>query len=83
MRMFGYNIMRTSARRVVAEHGYRTAMTFFRRTAARQKRLFAKHGIALANPRRAGLLPSARPHRAGLARTLDSALDVLEAKLGA
>ena len=35
MRMFGYNIMRYSARRVVAEHGYRTTLAFFRKNAAR------------------------------------------------
>jgi hypothetical protein len=81
MRMFGYNIMRTSARRVVAEHGYRTALAYFRRHAARHRRLFAKHGIVLADPRRARSLPHARPHRAGLARALDGALDRLETKL--
>ena len=67
MRMFSYNIMRTSARRMVAEHGYRTALAFFRRTAAQKRRLFAKHGIALATragPRR---FPRSRPQRAVLA----------------
>ena len=82
MRMFSYNIMRTSARRTVAEHGYRTALAFFRRTAAKKRRLFAKHGIALADPRRAPAVPRLRPQRAVLARTLDGALDRLEAKLG-
>jgi predicted acylesterase/phospholipase RssA len=81
IRMFGYNIMRTSARRVVAEHGYRTALAFFRHNAARHRRLFAKHGMLLADPRRARSLPQARPHRAGLARALDGALDRLEARL--
>jgi len=81
MRMFGYNIMRTSARRVVAEHGYRTAVAFFRRTAARQRRLFAKHGIGFADPRRIHGVPPAPPRRAGFARALDGVLDRLEAKL--
>ena len=48
VRMFGYNIMRYSARRVVAEHGYRTALAFFRHHSERYRRLFAKHGIAMA-----------------------------------
>jgi predicted acylesterase/phospholipase RssA len=82
MRMFSYNIMRTSARRTVAEHGYRTALAFFRRTAAKKRRLFAKHGIALADPRRVPAVPRSRPHRAALARSLDGALDRLELKLG-
>lgn len=81
MRMFGYNIMRTSARRVVAEHGYRSTLAFFRKNAARQRRLLARHGVALADPRRAPELPRRRPQHAGLARTLAGALDRLEAKL--
>jgi len=83
MRMFGYNIMRTSARRLVAEHGYRSALAFFRRTAARQRRLFAKHGIGFADPRRIRGVPPAPAARAGFARTLDGVLDGLEAKLRA
>jgi predicted acylesterase/phospholipase RssA len=83
MRMFGYNIMRTSARRVVAEHGYRTALALLERGAARHRRLFAKHGIRLADPRRLRRVPTAaRPHRTRLARTLDGALAELESRLG-
>jgi hypothetical protein len=37
--------------------------------------------MVLADPRRARSLPPPRPHRAGLARALDGALDRLEAKL--
>ena len=81
MRMFGYNIMRTSARRVMAEHGYRTALAFLRRNATRHRRLFAKHGLAPRDPRRAPELPSQRPRRSGLARVLAAALDRLEARL--
>ncbi len=82
MRMFGYNIMRASAQRMVAEHGYRSAVAFFRRNAARQRRLFAKHGIVLADPRQNRGVPPPRPQRGGLACALDGALDRLEAKLG-
>ena len=81
MRMFRYNIMRTSARRVIAEHGYRTALAFLRRKSARHLRLFAKHGIALRDPRRAPELPSPRPRRSDLARALSAALDRLELRL--
>lgn len=81
MRMFGYNIMRTSARRVVAEHGYRTALASLRRTASQQRRLFAKHGIRFADPRRVRRLPQPRGHRAGVARSLEGVLDALEMKL--
>ena len=35
MRMFGYNIMRMSARKVVAEDGYRTVLKCFRKNHAR------------------------------------------------
>jgi hypothetical protein len=82
VRMFGYNIMRYSARRVVAEHGYRTTLEFFRRDRERYRRLFAKHGIAMADPGRVPDLPPRHPHRSSLARALDSSLDRLESRLG-
>jgi predicted acylesterase/phospholipase RssA len=82
MRMFGYNIMRYSARRVVAEHGYHSALTFFRKNAARYRRLFAKHGIRMADPERLPGVPPRHPHRSSLARTLDSSLERLESRLG-
>jgi predicted acylesterase/phospholipase RssA len=82
VRMFGYNIMRYSARRVVAEHGYRTALAYFRRHAGRYRRLFAKHGIAMADPRRVPDVPSRHPHQSDLARSLDSSLERLESRLG-
>jgi len=82
VRMFGYNIMRYSARRVVAEHGYHTALATFRRHAVRYRRLFAKHGIAMADPRRVPDVPSRHPHRSDLARSLDSSLERLESRLG-
>ena len=82
VRMFGYNIMRYSARRVVAEHGYHTALAYFRRHAVRYRRLFAKHGIAMADPRRVPDVPSRHPHQSDLARSLDSSLERLESRLG-
>jgi NTE family protein len=82
VRMFGYNIMRYSARRVVAEHGYRTTLDLFRRHADRYRRLFAKHGIAMADPRNVPDEPSRHPHQSDLARALDASLDRLESRLG-
>jgi len=82
VRMFGYNIMRYSARRVVAEHGYRTALAFFRKNAALCRRLFAKHGIAMADPRVVPDDPRRHPHHSDLARSLDASLDRLESRLG-
>jgi len=81
VRMFGYNIMRYSARRVVAEHGYRTTLEFFRRDAARYRRLFAKHGIRMADPHAVADDPSRHPHQSDLARTLDASLDRLQSRL--
>lgn len=83
VRMFGYNIMRYSARRVVAEHGYHTTLEFFRRQAPRCRRLFAKHGITMADPERAPETPPRHPHYSNLARSLDASLDRLESRLGA
>jgi hypothetical protein len=79
--MFGYNIMRFSARRVVAEHGYHTALAYFRRHADRSGKLFAKHGIPMADPRRVPDVPARHPHRSNLALALDSSLDRLESRL--
>ena len=82
MRMFSYNIMRYSARRVVAEHGYRTTLEFFRKDPAHYRALFARHGIRMADPSRLPDLPPRHPHRSNLARTLDASLDRLDSRLG-
>ena len=74
--------MRYSARRVVAEHGYRTTLDFFRKDAARYRKLFARHGIKMADPELAPDVPPRHPHRSNLARALDSSLDRLESRLG-
>jgi predicted acylesterase/phospholipase RssA len=82
MRMFSYNIMRYSARRIVAEHGYRTTVDHFREHAARYKKLFARHGIRMADPAGLPEVPERHPHRSNLARVLDSSLDRLDSRLG-
>jgi predicted acylesterase/phospholipase RssA len=82
VRMFGYNIMRYSARRIVAEHGYRTTLALFRKNAARYRRLFARHGIRMADPAALPDTPGRHPHRSELARALDASLDRLDSRLG-
>ncbi len=82
LRMFGYHIMRYGARRIVAEHGYRTALEYFRRNEARCRRLFARHGVAMGNPRCMPEAPRPHPLRSPLARVLDASLDRLESRIG-
>jgi len=81
LRMFGYHIMRYGARRVVAEHGYRTAIEYVRRNEARTRRLLRKHGIVMGDPWQVPDTPPEHPHRSSLARALDSSLDRLESRL--
>ena len=80
MRMFSYNIMRYSARRVVAEHGYRSAVEAFRTNREEYARVLARHGIAL-REEEPPEIPPLLPYHSPLARTLASSLDRLEAKL--
>jgi NTE family protein len=82
LRMFGYHIMRYGARRVVAEHGYRTTLEYFLRNERRCRRLFARHGIRMADPRRLPQTPPRHVHRSGVARALDASLDRLESRMG-
>ncbi len=82
MRMFGYNIMRMSARKVVVEDGYRSVLQSFRRRRAAYARILKRHGIRLGDPARLPPRPVGHPHRSPLARSLASSLDLLEAKLG-
>ncbi len=80
LRMFSYNIMRYSARRVVAEHGSRSTLAFFLQQESRYRRILARHGIGLADPRALAAEPSRRPHRSSVARSLDATLDRLDAR---
>ena len=72
MRMFGYNIMRTSARRVVAEHGYRSALAFFQ-AQRRAPPAACSRSTGSRCATRAGRPTSRCPRsrRSRLARTLD------------
>jgi predicted acylesterase/phospholipase RssA len=81
LRMFSYNIMRYSARRVVVEHGYRSTLNVFRDNQVRYRRILARHGIALREPAGVAEVPAVHPHRSSLARSLDSSLDRLGSRL--
>jgi predicted acylesterase/phospholipase RssA len=82
LRMFSYNLMRYSARRVLAEHGYETTLLGLRARKAHFARLFAKHGLRLSDPDQAPLRPAPGEGRSRLARSLAASLDRLERALG-
>jgi NTE family protein len=81
MRMFSYNIMRMSARKVVVEDGYRSAIQGFRSHRAAWGRMLRRHGIGLKDPSRVPLEAPAHPHRSVISRTLSGSLDVLDSRL--
>jgi NTE family protein len=81
LRMFSYNIMKYSARRVLAEHGYRSALSILAANEARFRRVLGRHGIKLENPAKAPAVPPAHRFRSRLARSLAGSLDRLGARL--
>ena len=81
LRMFSYNIMRLSARSVVAEHGYRSLVATFKREHRRFARLLARHGIRLRDPKHLPDSPAPLPYRSALARRLAASLDRLGSRL--
>ena len=82
LRMFSYNIMRYSARRVMAQHGYESTLAFFRKGEAGHRRILARHDIRLADPDAVPRTPPPHPHRSKVARALDASLDRLGSRLG-
>jgi predicted acylesterase/phospholipase RssA len=80
MRMFSYNIMRYSARRVVAEHGYRSAVAAFRKNADPWRRMLARNGIRM-NDQPPPETPPVLPYSSEVGRTLGGSLERLERKL--
>lgn len=80
MRMFSYNIMRYGARRVVAEHGYRTALETFHTHRRAYAAMLARHGIALRTSEPPET-PPLLPFHSTVARSLAGSLGRLEAKL--
>lgn len=82
LRMFSYNIMRYSARRVVAAHAYRSTLQAFTTRQTEYRALLARHGIGLRDPRTIAALPDAIPFRSDVARALSGSLDRLSSALG-
>ena len=79
--MFSYNIMRYGARRIVAEHGYRSVLRLFRENEARYTRMLKRAGIGLRDPHKVQDMPEAHPYRSLLARSLGVSLDRLGSRL--
>jgi predicted acylesterase/phospholipase RssA len=82
LRMFSYNLMKYSARREVAEHGYRSTLATLKAQKARFTRVLAKHGLRLSDPDTAPERPEPLPYRSEVAKGLASSLDILERRLG-
>jgi predicted acylesterase/phospholipase RssA len=81
MQMFSFNIMRMSARRLVAQHGYRSVAESFARHRTAYARVLKRHGIALGPSLGGHAAPARRRSGSALARSLDSSLDRLDVKL--
>jgi predicted acylesterase/phospholipase RssA len=81
LRMFAYNIMRYSARRELAEHGYRSVLATFRRRRGAYAAVLARHGIGLRKPPPPMSAPAPRPYRSAVARSLAADLDRLGSAL--
>ena len=81
MRMFSYNIMRMSARKVVAEDGYRSAIQSFRHNRAAWGKTLRRHGIGVRDPSRVPLVVPEHPYRSAVSRTLSGSLDILSSRL--
>jgi NTE family protein len=82
MRMFAHNIMRMSARRAVAENGYRSLLATFAAKRGRYGRILKRHGLALRDPRKAPATPAPQARRAPVSRSLATSLELLASKLG-
>ncbi len=81
LRMFSYNIMRYSARKIVAAHAYRSTLQTFIAREHEYRRLLRRHGIALRDPGRFPHVPETSPYGSRLARALSGSLDILSSAL--
>lgn len=81
MRMFSYNIMRYSARHIVAQHGYRSAKRQFSEREDEYRELFSRYGIGVGDAQALPDVPDPIPWRSSMARHLAVSLDQLAAKL--
>jgi NTE family protein len=80
LQMFSFNIMRMSARRLVAQHGYTSVADTFARNRTSYARTLKRHGIGL-GPALGAAAPARRRRGSALARSLDSSLERLDGKL--
>jgi NTE family protein len=80
LQMFSFNIMRMSARRLVAQHGYTSVADTFARNRTAYARTLKRHGIGL-GPALGAAAPARRRRGSALARSLDSSLERLDGKL--
>jgi hypothetical protein len=81
LRMFSYNIMKYSARQVVAEHGYGSVRRRFQDNEPHYAALLRKHGITLRDPAGLPEVPAPQAFRSPLASALGTSLDLLDSKL--
>lgn len=81
LRMFSFNLMKYSARRVVAEHGYTHTLATLEAQKGHVTRLLRKHGLRLKDPASAPAHPAEHPYRSNVAKALGSSLDRLESRL--
>ncbi len=82
LQMFSYNIMRYSARRAAARHGYRSVRDVFATHAREYGRRLKAHGVGLRSPSSLPDVPVPLPHRSEVARRLATSLSRLEQGLG-
>ncbi len=83
LRMFSYNIMRYSARKVVAAHAYHSVIQSFRDRRPEYGRLLRRHGIHVGEPADRVESPSPSPFRSRVSRSLAGSLDALRSRLAA
>jgi predicted acylesterase/phospholipase RssA len=83
LEMFSYNIMRYSARRVVAQHGYRSVRDVFAAHTREHAKVLKRHRVNLRPPSSLPETPAPLSHRSEVARRLATSLSRLELGLGA
>jgi len=81
LRMFSYNIMKYSARKVVAAHGYESTVKSFQLHEDEYRRRLRRHGITLRDPARLPARPEVSPYGSHVARSLSGSLDLLSSAL--
>jgi predicted acylesterase/phospholipase RssA len=81
LRMFSYNLMKYSARRIVAQHAYQSTLATLAANKQHFTRMLRRHGLRLKDPALAPSVPEAHPYLSTVAKHLGSSLDRLESRL--